>query len=156
MFGYRGKIDLATTHPARPVRHGQGHREVPVAFVLGGAAVIVFGAALVDDGHAFLHGDVQQVIQHVLVARHLHVEALELTLELGHPLGVPGNVQHHLLNHPRTKFQRGLLGQVAAVAGGIERQATQARQAIADEEHHLALLLVGEVAQLHHKGGAFA
>ncbi|MNR10199.1 hypothetical protein D3C85_1264350 [compost metagenome] len=61
------------------------------------------------------------------MARDLQVEGLELALQLGHPEGVPGQIQLHLVHDAGAIFQGGLLGQVTAVAGGIERQATEAR-----------------------------
>lgn len=88
---------------------------------------------------------IEQVIQLGLVPRDLQVECLEFALELRHPGGVPGQVELHLVDHPGAVLQRSLLGQVAAVAGGVEGQSTESRQAIADEAHDVALSFVGEV-----------
>ena len=105
-------------------------------------------AAFIDHWNAVLDLDREKIVQRALVPGQLDVEGLELPFELGHPLGVPGKVEADLLDHRWAIPQRRLFREVSAVAGGIEGHAHDTRQAIADEEHDVALRFVGQVAQL--------
>ncbi len=113
--------------------------------------VLVLRAPLVDLRDTIHHLHMAQIIKRGLMAGDEDILIFKLGFQFWHPLAVPLRRQHHAVDDVRAKGQQRGFCQIAAVTGGVKRCTNQGRNAGQDVHHHLLLLGIRQVAQLHAK-----
>ena len=88
----------------------------------------ISAAPLINFWYPVDHLDLAKVIHDIGMPGDHQGIVFKLHLELGHPLPIPGVIEHHAFDHAGPPLEAGRFCQITAVAGGIKRSGAQPRQ----------------------------